>query len=59
MTISTDSDAGSLNNPDRGGNPNLKPEKIRAAESTLAYDSASGGMSLTAYHREIKDYIEK
>lgn len=59
VTISTDSDAGSLNNPDRGGNPNLKPEKIRAAESTLAYDSASGGMSLTAYHREIKDYIEK
>ncbi len=59
VTVSTDSDAGSLNNPDRGGNPNLKPEKIRAAESTLAYDSASGGISLTAYHREIKDYIEK
>lgn len=59
VTVSTDSDAGSLNNPDRGGNPNLKPEKIRAAESTLAYDSASGGVSVTAYHREIKDYIEK
>ncbi|WP_420001251.1 TonB-dependent receptor plug domain-containing protein [Acinetobacter sp. LF10] len=59
VTVSTDSDAGSLNNPDRGGNPNLKPEKTRAAESTLAYDSANGGMSLTAYHREIKDYIEK
>ena len=59
VTVSTDSDAGSLNNPDRGGNPNLKPEKIRAAESTLAYDSASGGVSLTAYHRKIKDYIEK
>jgi len=59
VTVSTDSDAGSLNNPDRGGNPNLKPEKTRAAESTLAYDSASGGVNLTAYHREIKDYIEK
>ncbi|EPH34482.1 ligand-gated channel [Acinetobacter gyllenbergii] len=59
VTVSTDTDAGSLNNPDRGGNPNLKPEKIRAAESTLAYDSASGGVSVTAYHREIKDYIEK
>ena len=59
VTVSTDSDAGSLNNPDRGGNPNLKPEKTRAAESTLAYDSTSGGVSLTAYHREIKDYIEK
>ncbi|WP_336943858.1 TonB-dependent receptor [Acinetobacter modestus] len=59
VTVSTDSDAGSLNNPDRGGNPELKPEKISAVESTLAYDSANGGMSLTAYHREIKDYIEK
>ena len=59
VTVSTDSDAGSLNNPDRGGNPALKPEKTSAVESTLAYDSANGGMSLTAYHREIKDYIEK
>ena len=59
ITVSTDSDAGSLNNPDRGGNPDLKPEKTSAVESTLAYDSANGGMSLTAYHREIKDYIEK
>ncbi|MDR7016370.1 TonB-dependent receptor [Acinetobacter sp. 3657] len=59
VTVSTDSDAGSLNNPDRGGNPNLKAEKVRAVESTLAYDSASGGVSLTAYHRQIKDYIEK
>lgn len=59
VTVSTDSDAGSLNNPDRGGNPDLKPEKTNAVESTLAYDSANGGMSLTAYHREIKDYIEK
>lgn len=59
VTVSTDSDAGSLNNPDHGGNPDLKPEKISAVESTLAYDSANGGMSLTAYHREIKDYIEK
>lgn len=59
VTVSTDSDAGSLNNPDHGGNPDLKPEKTNAVESTLAYDSANGGMSLTAYHREIKDYIEK
>lgn len=59
VTVSTDSDAGTLNNPDRGGNPFLRPEKIRAAESTLAYDSEKGGINLTAYHREIKDYIEK
>jgi outer membrane receptor protein involved in Fe transport len=59
VTISTDSDAGSLNNPDRGGNPNLKPEKIQSFESTLGYNAASGGVNLTAYHREIQDYIER
>lgn len=59
VSISTDSDAGTLNNPDRGGNPNLKPEQIQAMESTLAYNSPAGGVNLTAYQREIKDYIER
>ncbi|MBJ9985700.1 TonB-dependent receptor [Acinetobacter sp. S40] len=58
VTISTDSDAGSLNNPDRGGNPDLKPEQITAIESTLGYNTAAGGFNLTAFNREIKDYIE-
>lgn len=59
VTVSTDSDAGSLNNPDRGGNPNLKPEKINAFESTLGYNTSAGGVNVTAYQREVKDYIEK
>ena len=59
VSISTDSDAGSLNNPDRGGNPDLRPEKITAFESTLGYNTASGGINITAYQREIDDYIEK
>lgn len=59
VSISTDSDAGSLNNPDRGGNPNLRPEKITAFESTLGYNTPSGGINITAYQREIEDYIEK
>lgn len=58
VSISTDSDAGSLNNPDRGGNPALKPEKITALETTLGYNTASGGMNMTAFHRDIQDYIE-
>ncbi len=59
ISVSTDSDAGSLNNPDRGGNPNLRPEKISAIESTLGYNTAAGGVNVTAFHRKIDDYIEK
>ncbi|WP_445660776.1 TonB-dependent receptor plug domain-containing protein [Acinetobacter sp. F16] len=59
VSVSTDSDAGSLNNPDRGGNPALRPEKITAFESTLGYNTPSGGINITAYQREIDDYIEK
>lgn len=59
VSISTDSDAGTLNNPDRGGNPNLKPEKIQAIESTLGYNAPAGGMNVTVYQREVKDYIER
>lgn len=59
VTPSTNLDAGSLNNPDQGGNPNLKPEKIQAIESTLAYDTEAGGFNLTVFRRNIDDYIEK
>lgn len=59
VSVSTDSDAGSLNNPDRGGNPDLRPEKITAFESTLGYNTPSGGINITAYQRKIDDYIEK
>jgi outer membrane receptor protein involved in Fe transport len=58
VSISTDSDAGSLNNPDRGGNPFLRPEKIQAYESTLGYNTAAGGANLTGFYRQIDDYIE-
>lgn len=59
ISVSTDLDAGSLNNPDRGGNPFLKPETINAIETTLGYNTAAGGVNFTAYHREIDDYIER
>lgn len=58
ITISTDSDAGSLNNPDRGGNPQLQPEKVTAAETTLGYNTTAGGWSVTAYRRDVDDFIE-
>lgn len=59
VSTSTDEDAGSINNPDRGGNQFLKPEKISAIETTLGYNTSSGGVNVTAYHRQIDDYIEK
>ena len=59
VSISTDADAGSINNPDRGGNPNLRPEKITALETTLGYNTTAGGVNITAFHRNIDDYIEK
>ena len=59
VSISTDADAGSINNPDRGGNPNLRPEKITALETTLGYNTTAGGVNITAFHRDIDDYIEK
>ena len=48
-----------LYKPDRGGNPNLRPEKITAFESTLGYNTPSGGINITAFQCEIDDYIEK
>lgn len=59
VTPSTSLDAGSLNNPDRGGNPNLKPEQIQSLESTLGYNTEAGGFNLTVFRRNIDDYIEK
>lgn len=59
VSVSNDEDAGTLNNPDRGGNPNLKPEKISALETTLGYNTSAGGVNLTAYHRKVDDYIER
>ena len=59
VSISNDVDAGSLNNPDRGGNASLKAEKTFAAETTLGYNSPAGGVNVTAYHRKVDDYIER
>lgn len=59
VTPSTSLDAGSLNNPDQGGNPNLKPEQIQSLESTLGYNTEAGGFNLTVFRRNIDDYIEK
>lgn len=59
VSLSTSADAGSLNNPDKGGNPALRSESIQALESTLGYNSPDGGFNLTVFRRDISDYIER
>lgn len=59
ISTSTDLDAGTVNNPDRGGNQFLKPEKISAVETTLGYNTSAGGVNLTGYYRKVDNYIEK
>ena len=59
VTLSTSSDAGSLNNPDRGGNAALRPEQVQATEVSTGYNSEKGGFNLTVFRRQIDDYIEK
>ncbi len=58
VTVATGTDAGSLNNPDQGGNPALRPEKLHALESTIGYNSPDGGFNLTGFYRLIDDYTE-
>ncbi len=57
VTLANGADAGSLNNPDSSGNPNLKPQDIRSFESTLTYNSPDGGFNLTGFYRDISNYI--
>lgn len=59
ISISTEADAGGINNPDRAGNPNLKPEIVRAFESTLGFNRANGGFNVTGFYRDTQDFIER
>lgn len=59
VTLSTNSDAGSVNNPDRGGNPALRAERIQATEISSGYNSEQGGVNITVFRRSIDDYIER
>jgi outer membrane receptor for ferrienterochelin and colicin len=59
LTLSTSTDAGSLNNPDHGGNPALRAERVSATEIGTSYNTDQGGINLTVFRRQIDDYIER
>lgn len=51
--------AGTLLDPDRGGNPALRPEKARGVELGLEryFEGIRGVVGANLYHRDVKDYI--
>jgi outer membrane receptor for ferrienterochelin and colicins len=61
VTTATGANAGSITNPDKGGNAELRPEEALGTELTLEHYFAdySGFMSVNFYNRSVDDYIEK
>lgn len=61
VTTATGANAGSITNPDKGGNAELRPEEALGLEFTLEkyLNNNTGLLSYTLYDREVSDYIEK
>lgn len=57
VNLADGADAGSLNNTDSRGNPNLKSQQVHSFESTLTYNTPDGGFNLTGFYRDMNDYI--
>ena len=51
----------SASNPDRGGNPNLEPERIRAIELGIErfLDDKAGTVGLSVFNRRIQNYTQR
>lgn len=51
----------SASNPDRGGNPNLEPERLRSIEAGVEYflDERAGTVGLSAFHRQVQHYSQR
>ncbi len=51
----------SSSNPDRGGNPNLEPERLRSIEAGVEYflDQRAGTVGLSAFHRQVQNYTQR
>ena len=51
----------SSSNPDRGGNPNLEPERIRAIEFGIErfLDDKAGTIGLSAFDRRVQNYTQR
>lgn len=51
----------SSSNPDRGGNPDLRPEKLRSIELGVEHflPKRAGTIGLSVFRRDIDDYIQR
>lgn len=61
VTTATGANAGSITNPDKGGNADLRPEEALGAEFTVEkfFAQGTGLLSFNLYSRDVSDYIEK
>lgn len=51
----------SSSNPDRGGNPQLEPERLRSIEIGVEHflDQRAGTIGLSLFHRQIENYTQR
>lgn len=51
----------SSSNPDRGGNPQLEPERLRSIELGVEYflEQRAGTIGFSTFHRQIKDHTQR
>ncbi len=51
----------SSSNPDRGGNPQLEPERLRSIELGVEHflNQRAGTVGLSVFHRQIENYIQR
>jgi iron complex outermembrane receptor protein len=61
VTPATGAGAGSASNPDKGGNPDLEPERATGLELGIEHFPAGGRAVLGAnlYYRDVEDFIQK
>lgn len=61
LTLATGADAGTIDNPDRGGNPALLPESARSYQAGIEhfFDGDKALMSLSLAHRDVTDLVEQ
>lgn len=61
VTLATGAGAGSITNPDKGGNAELKPEEAKGFELGIEryFWGDRGVAGINFYNRDVKDYIQK
>lgn len=61
VNLASGAGAGGLNNPDKGGNALLKPERANGVELGLEHFilDSRGVVGFNLYHRDVEDFVQK